>query len=194
MDGDYEAVLACQRGDVSAFQPLVEKYQKRLLNLAYRVTGDYDEACEVVQESFLSAYRAIKRFRGEAQFATWLYRITINHARNSMKKMQSRSHVEVQSLDDPIRMAEIRTTPDASSRESVIVERLEQKEIQAHVQRCINALDNDYREVLILRDIQEFSYDEIRAILGVPDGTVKSRLFRAREAMKLCLKQVIDTL
>lgn len=194
VDEDYKAVSACRKGDVNAFQPLVEKYQKRMLNVAYRMTGDYEEACEVVQEAFLSAYRAINKFRGEARFATWLYGITINQAKNRIKQMQSRSHHEVASLDGPVATANGRMTFDPPSDDPPIVEQLEQKDVQARVQHCINSLDDEYREVLILRDIQGFSYEEIRDILKIPDGTVKSRLFRARDAMKQSLKKVIDSL
>jgi RNA polymerase sigma-70 factor, ECF subfamily len=194
LDEDYKAVSACQKGDVDAFEALVEKYQKKMLNVAYRMTGDYEEACEIVQEAFLSAYRAIKKFRGEARFATWLYGITVNHARNRMKQMQSRSYHEVLSLDDPVETENGLMAHDPPSDEVPIVEQLETKEIQAKVQECINSLDEEYREVLVLRDIQGFSYEEIHDILKIPDGTVKSRLFRARDAMKYCLKRVISDL
>ena len=194
VDEDYKAVAACQRGDIDAFGPLVEKYQKKMLNVAYRMTGDYEEACEIVQEAFLSAYRGLKKFRGEARFATWLYGITVNHAKNRMKQMQSRSHHEMPSLDDPVETENGRMAQDAPSDEVPIVEQLEKKEIQMKVQACINSLEEEYREVLVLRDIQGFSYEEIRDILKIPDGTVKSRLFRARDAMKHCLKRVISDL
>jgi RNA polymerase sigma-70 factor, ECF subfamily len=193
-DEDYEAVSACQKGDADAFEVLVEKYQKRMLNVAYRMTGDYEEACEIVQEAFLSAYRAIKKFRGEARFATWLYGITVNHAKNRMKQMQSRSRHELPSLDDPVETENARLAHDPPSGEVLIVEQLERKETQMKVQECINSLEEEYREVLVLRDIQGFSYEEIRDILKIPDGTVKSRLFRARDAMKHCLKRVISDL
>jgi len=194
MDEDFDAVAECRKGDVNAFQPLVEKYQKKMLNLAYRMTGDYEEACEIVQESFLSAYRAIKKFRGEARFATWLCGITINHAKNRMKQIQFRSHHEILSLDDPVETEDGRLTHDPPSEEVSVVEQLEKKDIQAKVQQCINALEAEHREVLVLRDIQGFSYEEIRDILKIPDGTVKSRLFRARDSMKHCLKTVIGDL
>lgn len=194
VDEDHKFVSACQKGDINAFQPLVEKYQKRMLNLAYRMTGDYEEACEIAQEAFLSAYRAIKNFRGEARFATWLCGITINHAKNRMKMVQSRSRHEVPSLDDPVETENGRLPHDPPSDEVPIVEQLERKEVQMKVQECINSLEEEHREVLILRDIQGFSYEEIRDILKIPDGTVKSRLFRARDAMKHCLKTVISDL
>ena len=194
VDEDYKAVSACREGDADAFEVLVEKYQKRMLNVAYRMTGDYEEACEIVQEAFLSAYRAIKKFRGEARFATWLYGITVNHAKNRMKQMQSRSRHEIPSLDDPVETENGRLAHDTPSDEVPIVEQLEKKEVQMKVQECINSLEEEYREVLVLRDIQGFSYEEIRDILKIPDGTVKSRLFRARDAMKHCLKRAIGDL
>ena len=194
VDEDYKAVTACQKGDVDAFEVLVEKYQKKMLNVAYRMTGDYEEACEIVQEAFLSAYRAIKKFRGDARFATWLYGITVNHTRNRIKQIQSRSRHEIPSLDDPVETENGQLPHDPPSDEIPIVEQLEKKEIQTKVQECINSLEEDYREILVLRDVQGFSYEEIRDILKIPDGTVKSRLFRARDAMKHCLKRVISDL
>ena len=101
-DDDNHYVALCQGGDTNAFQVLVERYQKKMLNIAYRITGDYEEACETVQEAFLSAFKAIKKFRGEAAFSTWLTGITMNHARNRLKKIRSHSHHEGVSIDDPI--------------------------------------------------------------------------------------------
>jgi RNA polymerase sigma-70 factor (ECF subfamily) len=173
---------------------LVEKHQKKMLNIAYRITGDYEEACETVQEAFLSAFKAIKKFRGEAAFSTWLTGITMNHARNRLKKMRSHAHHEGMSIDDPVETETGQILYDHPSQEEPIIEQLEKKELQAKVQKCIDTLDDEFREVLILRDIQEFSYDEIHDILKIPEGTIKSRLFRAREALKNCLKKVIGDL
>ena len=160
----------------------------KMLNIVYRITGDYDDACEVVQESFLSAYRAIRKFRGDAKFSTWLTGITVNHAKNRLKQTQSRSYHEVLSLDDPVETESGQITLDPPSQEVSAIEQLEKKEVQEKVQECIGGLDKDQREVLVLRDIEEFSYDEIGRILKIPDGTVKSRLSRARDALKDCLK------
>jgi RNA polymerase sigma-70 factor (ECF subfamily) len=193
-NNDQHLVFLCRGGSVDAFEILVERHQKRMLNVAYRMTGDYEEACEIVQEAFLSAYKAIRKFRGEATFTTWLTRITINHAKNRLKQMKTRSHCEGPSLDDPVETETGFLAHDAPSAETPILEQLEQKEIQAKVQECVNSLDNEYREVLVLRDIQGFSYDEIRDILQLPGGTVKSRLFRAREAMKTCLSRILGDL
>jgi RNA polymerase sigma-70 factor, ECF subfamily len=190
-DDDGELVSRCRRGDLNAFEVLVRKHQKKMLNIAYRMIGDYDDACEVVQEAFLSAYRSVGKFKGDAQFSTWLTSITMNHAKNHMRQARSRSRHEVISLDDPVDTASGETTYDPPSQEISIVEQLEQREVQTHVQRCIRALEEDYREVLVLRDMEGFSYGEIVGILKIPDGTVKSRLFRARNAVKECLKRVI---
>jgi RNA polymerase sigma-70 factor (ECF subfamily) len=193
-DDDNHYVVLCQRGDTNAFQALVERYQKKMLNIAYRITGDYEEACETVQEAFLSAFKTIKKFRGEAAFSTWLTGITMNHARNRLKKMRSHSHHEGVSIDDPIEIETGQILYNHPSQEEPIIEQLEKKELQAKVQECIGTLDDEFREVLVLRDMQEFSYDEIHAILNIPEGTIKSRLFRARKALKNCLKKVIGDL
>ena len=190
-DEDADAVLRCQRGDADAFEALVERHQKRMLNVAYRMLGDYDEACDVVQEAFLAAWRAIRSFRGEAKFSTWLYGIAVNRARNRIRQSQGRSRRETASIDDPdgpgaggVR----REVPDCGESAE---ERLEKKEIEARVQRCIGALEPEHREVLVLRDIQGFSYEEIAGMLNLPEGTVKSRLFRARAVLKDCLVKVL---
>lgn len=193
-DDDAGLVSRCRRGDVDAFEILVERHQKRMLNVAYKMTGDYHEACEVVQEAFLSAYRSIKGFRGDAKFSTWLTGITVNHAKNRLRQIQVRSGHEVVSLDDPGESGTRGIPFDPPSREIPAIDRLEQMEVRAKVRECVGALDNEYREVLVLRDMEGFSYEEIRDVLGVPDGTVKSRLYRARCAVKDCLKRVMGDL
>lgn len=194
VDDDLSYVTACQKGDPEAFSVLVGRHSKKMLNIAYRMLGDYDEACDVTQEAFLAAFRAIDRFKAEAKFSTWLYRIVINHTKNRLKQRQSLVEREGVSLDDPEPghggYAVCHTGPcDGDPGEL-----LERRELEAQVQKCISALEGDYREVLVMRDIQGFAYDEIRDILQIPDGTVKSRLSRARLAMKDCLKKIIGEL
>ena len=191
MDEDLEFVTLCQRGDVDAFRPLVEKHQKKMLNIAYRMMGDYEAASEVVQDAFLQAYKAIRKFRGEARFSTWLCRIVINLSKNRIKQMKTRLEREGVSLDAPIETEDGQVPHDPPAQEPSALEQMERKEVERAVQVCINALDNDYREVLVLRDIQGLSYDEIGEILKIPGGTVKSRLFRARDALKEGLKKVL---
>lgn len=194
VDKDFEFVLLCKKGDIDAFEVLVERYQKKMLNIAYRMTDNYEDACEVVQETFLSAFKSIKKFRGEAKFSTWLTGITINHAKNRLKQIKTRHHHEVISIDDTIKTDDNSHVYEPQSHDAPIVEQLVQKEVQAQVQKCINSLDEEHREVVILRDMQGFSYEEIGHILKLPEGTVKSRLFRARDSLRNCLKSVLGDL
>ena len=194
MDEDLEFVTLCQRGDVDAFRPLVERHQKKMLNIAYRMMGDYEAASEVVQDAFLHAYKAIRKFRGEARFSTWLCRIVINLSKNRIRQMKTQSEREGVSLDAPIETEDGQVSQDPPSEEPSALEQMERKEVQTAVQMCINALESDFREVLVLRDIQGLSYDEIGEILEIPGGTVKSRLFRARDALKEGLKKVFGEL
>jgi len=187
-DDDLEYVSLCRKGDVAAFEALVRRHEKRMFNIAYRVIGNYDEACEVVQDAFISAYKNIKGFKGEAKFSTWLYAICINHSRNRLKRLKTRQYREGRSLADPIMTPDGEIAADPPSGEPSALDRLETRDVQQKVQLCINALDAEFREVIVLRDIQGFSYEEISAMLKVPEGTVKSRLFRAREAMRACLQ------
>jgi len=193
-DDDLDTVSRCRRGEVEAYEILVEKYQKKMLNLSYRLIGDYEEACEAVQDAFLSAYRSLKNFRGEARFSTWLYRIVVNHSKNRLQQVKTRDHREVYSLQDPGGTEEGARPPDPPDPNPSALEKLEQDERDAKVQGCIGGLASEYREVLILRDLQGFSYDEIGDILKIPGGTVKSRLFRARESLKECLKRALGGL
>lgn len=192
-DDDLEYVVACRRGDSEAFSVLVLRHSKKMLNIACRMLGDYDEACDVTQEAFLAAFRSIGSFKAEAKFSTWLYRIVINVAKNRLKMRQSLMHREGVSLDAADGTAGCAVCL-AASQESDPGRQLERREVEAQVQKCIDTLENDYREVLVLRDIQGFAYEEIRDVLQIPDGTVKSRLSRARLAMKDCLKKVIGDL
>jgi RNA polymerase sigma-70 factor, ECF subfamily len=187
-DDDSEFVSRCQKGDIDAFEVLVKRHQKKMLNIVYRITGDYDDACEVVQEAFLSAYQAINKFRGDAKFSTWLTGITVNHAKNRLRQTQTRSYHEVVSIDDPVETESGQLAYDPPAQEASAIEQLEQKEVQEKVQECIGGLDKNQRDILVLRDIEEFSYDEIGLILKIPDGTIKSRLSRARDTLKNCLK------
>jgi RNA polymerase sigma-70 factor, ECF subfamily len=161
-----------------------------MINLAFRMTGDYEEACDVAQEAFLAAFRAIKKFRGEARFSSWLYGIALNQTRNRLKQIQSRLRFQPVSLDDPQQSGSGSAALDPPSPEASALEKMEKREIEAQVQECIDRLDQEFREPLVLRDILGYAYEEIERLLKVPGGTVKSRLFRARAAMKDCLKKL----
>lgn len=193
-DEDYEFVSLCKKGDVDAFEVLVKKHQKRMFNIAYRMIGNYEEACDIVQDAFVSAYRSIKSFKGTAKFSTWLYTIVMNLSKNRLKQLKTQRHREKFSINDPIPTNDGQTRGELASSEPSALENLEKSDVQQKVQECINSLDEEFREVLILRDIQGLSYGEISDLLEVPEGTVKSRLFRAREAIKDCLKEAIGDL
>jgi RNA polymerase sigma-70 factor (ECF subfamily) len=193
-DEDYEFVSLCKKGNVDAFGVLVKKHQKRMFNIAYRMIGNYEEACDIVQDAFVSAYRSIKSFKGTAKFSTWLYTIVMNLSKNRLKQLKTQRHREKFSINDPIPTNDGQTRGELASSEPSALENLEKSDVQQKVQECINSLDEEFREVLILRDIQGLSYGEISDLLEVPEGTVKSRLFRAREAIKDCLKEAIGDL
>ncbi|RLB04657.1 MAG: RNA polymerase subunit sigma-24 [Deltaproteobacteria bacterium] len=193
-DEDYELVSLCKRGEVDAFEALVKRHQKRMLNIAYRMVGNYEDACEIVQDAFVSAYRNIRSFKGKAKFSTWLYTIVINLSKNRLKQLKAQFCHKQFSIDDPILTNDGQIDVEPTSSEPSALERLEKSDIQQKVQGCINALDAEFKEVIILRDMQGFTYDEISDMLKIPEGTVKSRLFRAREALKDCLKKVMGDL
>ena len=193
-DEDYELVSSCKEGDVDAFEVLVKKHQRRMLNIAYRMIGNYEDACEIVQDAFVSAYRNLKGFKGKSKFSTWLYTIVMNLSKNRLKQLKTQLHREKFSMDNPILTNDGQIKVEPASSEPSVLEKLEKRDVQQKVQGCINSLDDEFRDVLILRDIQGFSYGEISDLLKAPEGTVKSRLFRAREAVKDCLKNVIGDL
>ena len=192
-DDDTALVSSSQEGDLEAFERLVVRHQKRMLNVAYRLTDDYDEACEIVQDAFVSAFRNIKTFRGDAKFTTWLTTITLNLSKNRLKQMRSRRGHEAFSLDEQVETDDGRMTIDPPSKEPSILDLLEARDVRTRVQNCIKALEPDFREALVLRDLQDFSYEEIGGMLKIKAGTVKSRISRARELMKECLKKAMET-
>lgn len=195
---DVELVSACRSGDAEsserAFEWLVLRHQKAMLNLAYRVVGDYDEACEVVQDSFVAAYKNLAAFRGEARFSTWLTTITLNQARNGLVRIKSRRNHEAYSLDATLKTDDGDLRHDPPSQAPSALEQMEESAMRKKIESCINELPLNFREVLVLRDLQEHSYQEIGAMLRVREGTVKSRLFRAREGIKDCLKRAMGAL
>lgn len=194
MDPDAGPLAAARQGDLAAFESLVARHQKRMLNIAFRITGDYDDACEVTQDAFVSAYRNLASFRGNARFSTWLSSIVINLGRNRLKQAALRRRRCAYSLDAPLQTSDGEMAADPPSPEPSTLDRMVQQDRQKAVQDCIARLEPGFREVIVLRDLQEFSYEEIGSMLQVREGTVKSRLFRAREAVKECLKSVLGVL
>jgi RNA polymerase sigma-70 factor, ECF subfamily len=191
-DEDGPHVARCRQGDTEAFALLVRRHQKSMLNLAFRMIGDYEEAGDVVQEAFFSAYRSIQKFRGESRFSTWLCAIVLNHSRNHLKQRAIRQDREELSLDDPGKT--MNGNSGILSCPSEVEDKLEKRDWEARIRKCLGVMEGDQREVLILRDIQGFSYETIGLTLKLPPGTVRSRLFRGRNALKDCLLKVREGL
>lgn len=191
-DEDSVLVASWRRGELASFEALVAKYQKRMLNVAFRITGDYEDACEVAQDAFVAVFRGIDAFRGAARFSTWLTSITLNLSRNRLQQAQAKRRNEAYSLDGP--GEDCGPVPERPSPAPSALEQLEMRALHAKLKECINALSVDFREAIVLRDMQDFSYDEICSILNVREGTVKSRLFRAREMVKDCMKRAVGEL
>jgi RNA polymerase sigma-70 factor, ECF subfamily len=175
--GDAECVKRVQRGDTESFEILVRRHQNTTFNLIYRFLGDYDEATDTAQEVFLSVYKSIQQFRGDATFSTWLYRIAFNHASTRRKSLNSKLQRQVALEDDAV-LVDCGDNPETS---------VERKEIQQRVQQALNSLDGDDTQIILLRDLQDVSYEDIAQTLDVPIGTVKSRLHRARQALRTSL-------
>lgn len=198
MQGDYtdDAALlkACRNGDLPAYECLVQRHQRVMFNIALRMTGVYEDACDIVQDSFIAAWQKLGDFRGEAKLSTWLTAIVVNQARNRLQQTRQRERREAYSLDAPLPGSDGDSRPDPPSASMSALEQLEEAELRTILNRCINALTQEFREVLVLRDMQEMSYDEVAAALKLREGTVKSRLFRARDAVKECLKKSVGTL
>lgn len=178
-------LASCRKGDTRAFEQLVLRYQHSLYNVAFRISGNEADAAEIVQETFLAAWRKIKEFRGEAKLSTWLTSIAVNQARTRWQQnRQKRSREE--SLDEAAEENPGAPLQIASDQPSAL-EYLERSQMRQLLERCIKALDQGFREVLVLRDMREMAYDEVGQVLGLREGTVKSRLFRAREAVRDCV-------
>lgn len=191
---DVSLADACRKGDLNAFERLVQRHQRMLLNVAFRMTGVYEDACDIVQDSFVAAWQKIGDFRGEARLSTWLTAIVVNQSRNRLQQNRQRERHEAYSLDAPIPGSRDGELPDPPSEGPSVLERLEDAELRHYLRRCMEALTIEFREVLVLRDMQELSYEEIGTALKLREGTVKSRLFRARDAVKDCLKKAVGAL
>lgn len=187
---DQALVERAQRGDQQAFGMLVEKYQRKLGRLLSRMVRDQAEVEDVVQESFIKAYRALPNFRGDSAFYTWLYRIGINTAKNYLVSMGRRPQVskdiEIEDAENFEDGDELRTleTPESS---------LMTKEIAQTVNDTMMALPDELRTAITLRELEGLSYEEIATLMNCPIGTVRSRIFRARETIAEKLRPLLDT-
>ena len=185
---DHELVARVQRGDSKAFDLLVRKYQHRIVALIGRYVSDWSECQDVAQEAFLRAYRAMGSFRGDAQFYTWLHRIAVNTAKNHLVAHGRRPPTDdidvadAEQYDSGIRLRD----NDTPERE------LMRQQMEQTVMRAVEALPEELRNAITLREVDGLSYEEIAARMGCPIGTVRSRIFRAREAIEQELAPLLD--
>jgi RNA polymerase sigma-70 factor (ECF subfamily) len=189
-EADQILVERVQRGDKKAFELLVAKYQRKIFRLLSRLIRDPAEIEDVAQEAFIKAYRALPNFRGESAFYTWLYRIAINTAKNFLVAQGRRAPTtteaavdEAETFDDADELRDV-NTPDSM---------LLSKQVGAAVNRAIDRLPEDLRTAIVLRELEGLSYEEIAETMNCPIGTVRSRIFRAREAIANELRPILDT-
>jgi len=186
-----EVIENCKAGDESAFAEIVLTYQKKVFNIAYRMLGNREEAKDLSQEVFLSVLESIKDLREEIKFEPWLTQITLNHCRNRWKYLKRRHYFKTDSLNDPIETEDgemERQVCDPSDNPETLFEK---KMVQQFVQRGLLKLKEDQREMIVLRDLRGFSYEEIGRLLSLPEGTIKSRLHRARMDLKGILERSV---
>jgi RNA polymerase sigma-70 factor (ECF subfamily) len=187
---DQQLVERVQRGDKKAFELLVSKYQRKLMRLVSRLVHDQAEAEDVVQESFIKAYRALANFRGESAFYTWLYRIGVNTAKNYLVTQGRRAPTSTDAdIDEAETFVDAEGLRDINTPESLLAS----KQIAETVNSAVASLPEELRNAITLREIEGLSYDEIAEVMLCPIGTVRSRIFRAREAIAEKLRPVLGT-
>lgn len=192
-DVDGPLIERVKLGDVKAFEMLVVKYQRRIERLIGRMVRDVDLVPDIAQETFIRAYRAIPQFRGDSAFYTWLYRIAVNTAKKSLVELK-RDPVMIESAlasrddDDETSRLENELT-DGETPDAVLAS----KQIASAVNTAMEALSDDLRQAITLREIEGLSYEEIADLMNCPIGTVRSRIFRAREAIAARLRPLLDT-
>ena len=192
-DADAPLIERVKLGDVKAFEMLVVKYQRRIERLIGRMVRDVDLVPDIAQETFIRAYRAIPQFRGESAFYTWLYRIAVNTAKKALVDLKrdplvTESARAMRDDDDETSRVENELS-DGETPEAVLAS----KQVAAAVNAAIEALSEDLRQAITLREIEGLSYEEIAALMNCPIGTVRSRIFRAREAIAQRLRPLLDT-
>ena len=176
---DKELVKRVQKGDKGAFDLLVLKYEHKIVNLVMRYVRDPETALDISQEAFIKAYRALPRFRGDSAFYTWLYRIAVNTAKNHLAAQRRRPMDIELDLQDPDQYGLHAKLKETDTPEAVSLS----DELQEILERAIQALPDDLRTAIVLRELDGMSYEEIAQTMDCPVGTVRSRIFRARDAI-----------
>jgi len=189
MTAERQLLRRLRERDERAFRELVEAHRDRVYNLTFRMLGNRSEAEDVAQEVFITVFKTIDSFREESKFSTWLYRVTINHCKNRIKYLARRHDRDRDELDETSQPA----SDGAVGVGPVIARRpdraLEGAQLEKLMQDAINTLDDEHRVLVVLRDVEDLSIEEICEITGLPDGTVKSRLHRARAALRKKLQK-----
>ncbi len=181
---EAQLVERCKAGDSQAFDELICAHQDRVFNTAFRLMGNYEEALDLTQEVFLNCFRKIENFKGDSALSTWLYRITVNTAKNRWKYQQSRGLNRMTSMDAPMEADDeerVKQYPDNQPTPRKVAS---DREAMAYFEKQLENLNAEHREVLVFRYMEELSYEEIADILGLSLGTVKSRIHRARNELR----------
>jgi len=184
-----EVIENCKAGDEKAFSEIVLHRQKRVFNIAYRMLGNSEEAKDLAQEVFIAVFESIKDLKEEIKFDAWLTQITLNHCRNRWKYLKRRHYFSSDSLDDPVETEDGSMSRDICDPSDNPEDLFEKKMIQQLIQGGLLKLKEDQRELLVLRDLQGYSYEEMGETLGLPEGTIKSKLHRARMDLKEVLER-----
>ncbi|TNC91870.1 RNA polymerase sigma factor RpoE [Thalassolituus sp.] len=185
---DQQLVARVQKGDRRAFDLLVVKYQHRILALVGRFITDHAEAQDVTQEAFIKAYRALPSFRGDSQFYTWMYRIAVNTAKNHLISRGRKTPTQDIDLDDAAFFADEANMKDVDTPDGL----LQRDQLRAVVFEAIEALPDELRRAVTLRELEGLSYEEIAEAMDCPIGTVRSRIFRAREAIDKKMRPLLS--
>jgi len=186
-----EIIESCKSGDREAFAEIVLTYQKKVYNIAFRMLGNREEAKELSQEVFLTVLESIKGLKEAVKFESWLTQVTLNHCRNRWKYLKRRQYFKTDSLDDPIETEDGEMERQVFDPSDNPETHFEKKMIRQFVQRGLMKLKEDQREMIVLRDLQGFSYEEIGKMFSLPEGTIKSRLHRARMDLKEILERSV---
>jgi len=188
---DHDLVAQSRQGNMTAFSLLVEKYQDRLFNMTYRLCGNYQDACELTQEAFLRALKGIAGFRSDAKFYTWLFRIALNLTRSHRRRAARRSSRSLDQPDGTLELASQAAGLGAADCPSP-AERAAQAERNSKVTAALDRLAQQYKTAIVLRDVEGLNYREIARIVGVPVGTVKSRVHRGRLTLRQYLADLME--
>jgi len=190
--GRHPAPPGQNPGPTEAFDEFFQAYEQRIFNLVYRLVGDYEDAADLTSETFVRALRSYHKFRRESHPYTWIYRIALNLCKNYFRQQQHRSRVHAFSLDTPTEHRGDQLPRDIKDDGQAPQERLEAKELEAQVAKCLLDLRPEFRTLIVLRDLQGLSYQEIGVIVGCSEKAVKSRLFRARMQLREALSPYLS--